>query len=195
MSGYDMLEGVERGHYRAILADPAWTYETFSDKGKDRSPEKHYACMTIDEIKALPVAEVAAKDCLLFLWVIDTHIPQALEVMRAWGFQYSTVAFNWVKTNRDGSPFTGMGHWTRANPELVLLGKRGKPTRKAKDVRRLVMSPRREHSRKPDELHDLIRRLCDGPYLELFARCRRPGWTCRGNEVGKFVAPELEDFI
>lgn len=191
----ELLAEVKRGHYRAILADPPWTYQTYSDKGKDRSPEQHYSCMTLDEIKQLPVQDVAAKDSLLFLWTIDTHIPQALEVMRAWGFSFSTVAFNWVKTNRDGSPFTGMGHWTRANPELVLLGKRGSPKRKAADVRRLIMSPRREHSRKPDELHKMIQRLCDGPYLELFARSYRAGWTCCGNELAKFPDPELEGLL
>lgn len=192
------FEGLKKKHYKAILADPAWLYQTRSDKGKDRSPEKHYSCMTLDEIKALPVPELAAKDCVLFMWCIDTHWPQALEVFKAWGFEYKTVGFYWVKTNKDGSPFTGMGHWSRANPEPcltsfdveeqvpVFLATKGAPKRDAKDVRRLIMSVRREHSRKPDEIYDRIESLVRGPYLELFARTERDGWDCWGNETKKF---------
>ena len=188
------FEGLLRNHYRVILADPPWTFSTRSNKGKDRSPEQHYQCMTLDDIKALPVAEIAAKDCALFMWVIDTHLEMAFDVLRAWGFTYKTKGFNWVKLNADGSPFTGMGFWTRANPEDCLLATTedcllatsGSPKRSAKDVRRLIMSPRREHSRKPDETYDSIERLVDGPYCELFGRQSRPGWHVWGNETTKF---------
>ena len=113
--------GLRKNAYGVIYADPAWTFTTRSDKGKDRSPEQHYDCMTLDDIKALPVRDLAAKNCVLLIWVIDTHLPMALEVIEAWGFKYKTKAFNWVKTNKDGSPFTGMGFWTRANPEDCLM--------------------------------------------------------------------------
>lgn len=190
--------GLKKNGYGVIYADPAWTFTTRSDKGKERSPEQHYQCMTLEDIKALPVSNLATKNCVLLMWVIDTHLPMALDVMTAWGFTYKTKGFNWVKLNQDGSPFTGMGFWTRANPEDCLygtindaeedclLGTKGRPQRIAKDVRRLVMSPRREHSRKPDEIRDEIERLVDGPYVELFARETKPGWCSWGNQTNLF---------
>jgi N6-adenosine-specific RNA methylase IME4 len=114
--------------------------------------------------------------------------------MRAWGFTYKTVGFYWTKLNKgngrlvfdERSFFTGLGFWTRANPEPCLLATRGKPKRRSADVRKLVISPRREHSRKPDEIYDRIAALCDGPYLEMFARSSRPGWDSWGMEAGLF---------
>lgn len=181
--------GLMKNGYGAIYADPAWTFTTRSDKGKDRSPEQHYDCMTLDDIKALPVQDLAAKNCVLLLWTIDTHLPMALDVIKAWGFTYKTKGFNWVKLNKDGTPFTGMGFWTRANPEDCLLATQGSPKRDAKDVRRLVMSPRREHSRKPDEIRGEIERLVSGPYVELFARETKPGWHCWGKQTTRFNDP------
>lgn len=189
--------------FGAILADPPWTFVTRSQAGKDRSAEMHYDCMSIPEIKALPVGDLAAKDATLFMWVTDPLIPLGLEVMEAWGFRYKTVAFNWAKLNKEpkkatkkklqdgwteSSFFTGMGYWSRANAELCLLGTRGAPKRIHKDVRRLLIAPRREHSRKPDQIYDRIERLTPGPYLELFARTSHPGWAYWGNEVDKFAA-------
>lgn len=118
-------------------------------------------------------------------------LPQALDLMEAWGFAFKTVVFNWVKLNKSGETkrvaddpfFTGLGYWTRANPELCLLGTRGKPRRQLKAVRRLVVSERREHSRKPDEIYDRIEQLVDGPYLELFARERRGRWDAIGDQL------------
>jgi len=197
------LAGLRRGHYRAIVADPPWSFLTRSDKGKDRSPENHYDCMTLDEIKAMPVAEIAAKDCVLVMWVIDTHIQMALDVIEAWGFTYKTRAFCWVKTNKEpgealdpSSYFTGMGFWTRANPEDAMLATRGSPKRNedGKGVRRLIVAPRREHSRKPDEVLERVEALVPGPYCELFSRATRPGWDQMGNETGKFdPGSELDD--
>jgi N6-adenosine-specific RNA methylase IME4 len=121
----------------------------------------------------------------LFLWATDPLLPRALDVIEAWGFVYKTVAFTWVKTNRTGRGFfTGLGYWTRANPEICLLATRGNPRRVGRDVPRLLIAPRREHSRKPDEVYGRIERLVPGPYLELFARARRPNWTAWGAEVG-----------
>jgi N6-adenosine-specific RNA methylase IME4 len=182
------------GAYRTIYADPPWRFGTYSDKGKGRSAEAHYDCMTLADIKALPVADWAAKDAVLLMWATDPMLRHALEVIEAWGFTYKTVAFYWVKLNknRDGlflGPrdfFTGMGFWTRANPELCLLATRGKPQRRATDVAKLLVAARREHSRKPDEAYERIERLVDGPYLELFARASRPGWDRLGNQAGLF---------
>lgn len=200
-------------HYKAILADPPWRMKMYSEKGMGRcpdgkltraqsrtnNPERHYATMAMDEIKALPVNHLAAEDCILFMWAIDPLLPQAIEVGEAWGFEYKTVAFVWAKMRREtstrGGQFEdwqhkqfpmGTGYWTRANPEICLLFTRGKPKRLSAAVRKLVIEPRREHSRKPDRIHRDIEQLCDGPYAELFARTRRPGWDVWGNQTDKF---------
>lgn len=175
------------GHYGVILADPPWAFSVRSPKGMGRSAENHYPTMPIAEIKRLPVADLAAKDCVLLMWVTDPFLSAGFDVLKAWGFAYKTVGFYWTKTNRDGSPFTGTGYWTRANPEQCLLATRGNPKRVDKGVSRLIVSRRREHSRKPDEQYERIERLCRGPYAELFARSSRPGWDSWGNQVGKFA--------
>jgi N6-adenosine-specific RNA methylase IME4 len=171
-------------HYRVIYADPPWTFSTYSRKGKGRSAEAYYDCLPLPEIKALPVADWAADDCVLLLWATDPLLPRAFEVIEAWGFAYKTVGFYWAKLQKTADPvlytaasfFTGLGFWTRANPELCLLATRGHPHRRRSDVRKLIVSPRREHSRKPDAAYDRIEALCPGPYLEMFARASRPGW-------------------
>ncbi len=175
--------------YKVIYADPPWTFATYSRKGKGRSPEAYYDCMSLADIKALPVAEWAADDCVLLLWATDPLLEKALETVRAWGFTYKTVGFYWAKLKKldtsfsERSFFTGLGFWTRANPELCLLATRGKPHRRGANVRKLIVSPRREHSRKPDEAYERIEALCEGPYLEMFARFARPGWDSWGIET------------
>jgi N6-adenosine-specific RNA methylase IME4 len=178
-------------HYRVIYADPPWTFATYSRKGKGRSAEAHYDCMSLAEIKALPVAEWAADDCVLLMWTTDPLLEKAFDVICAWGFTYKTVGFYWVKLNKSSpqlvydkrSFFTGLGFWTRANPEPCLLATRGSPHRRRADVPKLIVSPRREHSRKPDEVYERIEALCEGPYLEMFARSARPGWFPWGLEA------------
>jgi len=190
--------------YRVIYADPPWRFATYSDRGKGRSAEAHYDCLTIDQIKAIPVRQWAADDAVLLLWATDPLLPRALEVIEAWGFTYKTVGFYWVKLNKSvagrlapdllgNGPllsgrdfFTGLGFWTRANPEPCLLATRGHPKRRAGDVQKLLLAPRREHSRKPEEAYGRIERLLPGPYLELFARQSRPGWDGFGNQPGLF---------
>ena len=171
-------------HYKVIYADPPWTFATYSRKGKGRSAEAHYDCMSLADIKALPVADWAAPDCALFLWATDPSLPQALGVIEAWGFAYKTVAFTWAKTTKDGAGFPiGCGYWTRANPKQCLLATRGRPQRLSRAVPQLIVAPRREHSRKPDEVYKRIEALVPGPYLELFARAPREGWQPWGYEV------------
>lgn len=173
------------GSYRVIYADPPWRFSTWSAKGKGRSPEAWYDCLDLEAIEGLPVADWAAADALLLLWATDPLLDRALEVIRAWGFTYKTVGFYWVKLNPSGRGFhKGLGFWTRANPEPCLLATRGSPKRRGRDVEKLVVAPRREHSRKPEEVYERIERLADGPYLELFARTRRPGWDAWGLETG-----------
>ncbi len=180
--------------YGVIYADPPWTFATYSAKGKGRSAEAHYPCMSFEDLRKVPVADWAARDSILLLWVTDPLLPKGLELIEAWGFTYKTVGFYWAKLKKSASPmcfseadfFTGMGFWTRANVEQCLLATRGHPKRLAKDVRRLVIAPRREHSRKPEDAYTLIERLAAGPYLELFARERRAGWDAWGDEAGLF---------
>ena len=186
-------------HYGVIYADPPWTFSTYSRKGKGRSAEAYYDCMSIEEIKAVPVKEWAAKDSVLLLWTTDPLLEKALAVIRAWGFTYKTVGFYWAKLKRsvprdqynDRSFFSGLGFWTRANPELCLLATRGSPHRRKANVQKLVISPRREHSRKPDEVYERIEALCEGPYLEIFARSARDGWHNLGIEVDAFEAGRI----
>lgn len=176
--------------FGVIYADPPWSFRNWSAKGTGRNALSHYDCLDFRSLAALPVLDLAAPDCALFLWATDPLLPKAIELIEAWGFEYKTVGFYWVKLNskakHDADYFTGLGYWTRANPEQCLLATRGKPLRKAKDVRRLVTDKRREHSRKPDCVRDRIERLVDGPYLELFARETKPGWECWGNQTGLF---------
>ncbi len=170
--------------YRVVYADPPWSFATYSHKGKGRSAEAHYDCMTLDDIKALPVADWAADDCALLLWATDPLLEKAFEVIKAWGFAYKTVGFYWAKQNKSGNGFfMGTGYYTRGNPEQCLLATRGKPKRLSRSVQKLVVAPRREHSRKPDCVRDRIEALFDGPYLEVFARSTKTGWDAWGNET------------
>ena len=186
--------------YGVIYADPPWSFKNYSEKGTGRNAVAHYQCMDFAILAALEPQRCAAKDCVLFLWATDPLLPKALELIEAWGFTYKTVGFYWAKTNKRAkldelSPddfFTGLGYWSRANVEQCLLATRGSPPRMAKDVKRLVISPRREHSRKPDEVFTRIERLARGPYLEMFARESRPGWDAWGDQSALFDAGPVE---
>lgn len=188
----DPFAHLPRNHFRTICADPPWRFRTWSETNQHKAASKHYPLMMTDDIKALPVSEIAAEHSVLLLWAVNPMVPHAIEVMKAWGFTYKTLGFIWAKTtsrtDMSWAPkyHMGLGYWTRANSEIVLLGVRGKPTRLAKDVRQLIVSSRREHSRKPDEFYERVQRLCGGPYIELFSRKSRPGWISWGDEVGKF---------
>lgn len=180
------------GKYAVIHADAAWMF-----KAGTKSRPQHYKRMTLDEIKAMPVAALAEKDCWLFFWTTGPHLEQAFEVLKAWGFKYSAMGFVWVKLNKNAGGlffllrdiFMGHGYTTRHNAEFCLLAKRGKPKRLSKKVHEIILAPRREHSRKPDEVFDRIEEYTSGPYLELFSRKSRPGWQHWGDESGKFDYP------
>lgn len=166
----------------AILMDPQWKFKTRSSAGEGRSANLHYTTEGLDEIKAMPVAELAADDCALFMWMLDWCPQDALDLIAHYGFRHVTTAFTWAKTEGDGWHF-GMGYWTRANPEQCWLATRGNPERLHADVRQLIVAQVMEHSRKPDEIYTGIERLVAGPYLELNARRPRAGWTSWGNEL------------
>ena len=198
----DPFLGLQRNHFKAILCDPPWPFATWSHIGLagdseqknrgQRSRTAPYSTMQHDDIYNLPVSDLAAKDCVLFLWVVQTQLPQAVMLLERWGFEFKTCAFAWFKG--EGLPLfqddirvpIGCGYWTRAQFEQCWLATRGKPKRLNADVRQAILEPRREHSRKPSCVYERIERLVAGPYLELFARTTRPGWTSWGNEVGKF---------
>ena len=173
--------------YKVIYADPPWYFKSYSEKGEGRNATKHYKCAGISDIISLPVSNLAEGNSTLIMWVTDPFLQQAFKVIEAWGFTYKTVAFTWVKQNKKNNDyFKGLGYWTRANPEMALLATKGKPHRISSNVDQLVVSKRREHSRKPDEIYGRIESLLEGPYIELFARNQQPGWDNWGNEVDKF---------
>jgi N6-adenosine-specific RNA methylase IME4 len=170
-----------KGQFSCLLADPPWSFRTYG--GKDVAPargEQPYSVMLLADLKALPVGDVAAKDAILFMWTVSHLQDEATDLARSWGFTPKSVAFIWDKGR------IGMGYWTRQEVEICKLYTRGKPKRKSKGVRQLIRSPRREHSRKPDEQYGRIEALVDGPYLEMFARQAWPGWAAWGAETGKY---------
>lgn len=178
------------GGYGVCLADPPWAFRSFA--GKQLAPTlgaQPYDVMSLDDIKALPVGDVMAKDSLLFMWTVSHLQAEAIEVGRAWGFKPVSVAFVWDKGR------LGMGYWTRQEVEICHLFKRGKPKRLSKGVRSVIRAPRREHSRKPDEQYPRIEALVAGPYLEMFARQSRPGWATWGAESTKFDAANDNDEV
>jgi N6-adenosine-specific RNA methylase IME4 len=177
-----------QGPFGVILADPPWSFKTYGGKTgtPHRSANDHYVTTETGALADIPVADVAARDCALFMWVVDSHVDQALELGAAWGFGFKTIAFIWSKGAEDEVPRIGMGYWTRKQGEVCFMFTRGKPKRQSAAVRQMLFGKRREHSRKPDEQYERIEALVGGPYLELFARHTRPGWAAWGNETEKF---------
>lgn len=174
------------GKFGAIMADPPWTFRLRGKDNLKKSAAKHFGLMSFNDILRLPVRDIAADDCVLFLWTPDAHLGQAFQVIEDWGFTYKTMGFYWVKTTRLGRFFFGMGFWTRQNPEMCLLATRGRPRRLSAAIPSLIVAQRREYARKPEEARERIERLVAGPYCELFGRQQRPGWTVWGNEADKF---------
>lgn len=178
--------------YNIIYSDPPWSYD---DKAKNRGgAERHYITTDIDELCKMPVPEICADDCIMFMWATFPKIQEALQLLEAWGFQYKTNAFTWVKKNKiKESWFWGMGRWTRSNAEICLLGIKGKPQRVGKGVHSVIDAVEENsvivekimaHSKKPDIVRDKIIELCgDLPRLEMFARTAPEGWDVFGNEA------------
>lgn len=195
----DPFAQLERGRYACILADPPWAFRTYDARQvtPHRREEDHYLTMTFEQMAALPVADLAAKNCALFMWVIGTHIPDSIRLGEAWGFKFKTDVFYWMKMGSNhaqddlflGEPDAriSMGYYSRKQVEPVYLFTRGKPKRLSKGVRQIIRAPKREHSRKPDEQYERIEALVGGPRLELFARTTREGWDSWGNQTDKFA--------
>jgi len=175
--------------YKIIYADPPYEFKTYSKKGQTKangSMLPHYNTMSLEDIKKLPIQNICDEECILFLWVTMPTIEQAFELIKSWGFKYKTCAFAWVKQNPSGNGiYSGLGHYTCQNIELCLLATKNKfPKRIDKSIKQIVLSPRREHSRKPDEVRERIVKLMgDLPRIELFARQKVEGWDCWGNEI------------
>lgn len=181
--------------YKLIYADPAWEYRDKASAGKRGACHK-YPVMSLDAIKRLPITKIAADDCLLAMWWVPPMPQEALDVVAAWGFTLKTMhGFTWHKLSKTGKrDHFGMGNLTRANAECCLFATRGKPKRISARVRSLIVSPVREHSRKPDEARDrLVALMGDVPRVELFARQRYDGWDAFGNQVpGSIELPTYE---
>jgi N6-adenosine-specific RNA methylase IME4 len=182
-----LLAKADGRRFGAILADPPWQFQNKTGKvAPEHRRLSRYATLTLDEIERLPVAEVAADVAHLYLWVPNALLPEGLAVLRAWGFQYKSNLV-WHKVRKDGgSDGRGVGFYFRNVTELVLFGVRGRNARTRAAARRQVnylSSRKREHSRKPDELYPIIEACSPGPYLELFARGVREGWTAWGQQA------------
>lgn len=181
-----MSDTLPPGPFGCILADPPWAFRTYSGKHctPHRGAHDHYITTRTDALSEIPLAPVVAKDAALFMWVVDSHLEEAFQLGRAWGFEFKTCAFVWVKSKPGGYPHIGMGYWTRKQTEQCWLFTRGSPKRLGKGVEQIIHCPRGAHSAKPEQQYGLIERLVGGPYLEMFARTTKPGWTAWGNQVG-----------
>lgn len=176
------------GPYKIIYADPPWSYKDKANAGKRGSGHK-YDIMTVEEIRSLPVNDIAADDCLLAMWWVAPMPFEALSIVEAWGFKLKTMkGFTWHKETKFGKSHFGMGNWTRANTEDCLFAVKGNPRRINAGVRQYVSSLRREHSRKPEEVRiSLVTLMGDLPRVELFARQKTEGWDVFGNEVEESI--------
>lgn len=176
------------GQFGCILADPPWRFDTFDGESAvpTQAPDP-YETMTLDDIKALPLDFTGNADCVCVMWATAPLLPEAIETLEAWGFRYKTAGA-WAKQSSTGQKWAfGTGYVFRSAAEFFLVGTRGKPRFNSRSVRNLIVAPVREHSRKPDDMHTLCETLFDGPYLELFARAPRSGWTVWGNQIEKFA--------
>ena len=186
----DMLETANGEKFQTILADPPWR---FTNRTGKMAPEhrrlSRYQTMDIPEIKKLPVAEIVQEPGHLYLWVPNALLPEGIDVLRAWGFEYKSNIV-WHKVRKDGgSDGRGVGFYFRNVTELVLFGVRGKKARTLAPGRRqvnMICTQKREHSRKPDELYDLIEACSNGPFFEMFARSTREGWVACGDQAQNY---------
>lgn len=175
--------------YQIIYADPPWKYQGGM---MNASVTDHYSVMDVTDIAKFPVASLADDNCALFMWVTMPKLNECFGVIKAWGFEYKTVAFTWVKSNKLRGYFFGQGRWTRGNAELCLLATKGSPHRIRADIAQLVVSDILEHSHKPTIVRELIVQLMgDLPRVELFSRHKAEGWDSWGNEVESDITLDI----
>jgi N6-adenosine-specific RNA methylase IME4 len=181
------------GGWATLYADPPWRFMNYSAKGEAKNPVAHYPCMTLAELKAMPVAQLAGANSAIFMWATFPMLPEALELMAAWGFEYKTGGA-WAKQSSTGRKLAfGPGYIFRGAAEILLVGTRGHPAWLSRSERNVWLAPIREHSRKPDCVVEMIERLAAAPRLELFARQKRSGWDSWGDEVEKFNEAQKAD--
>jgi len=173
--------------YQIIYVDPPWSYNDTQKSGGTAffGASVRYPVMNNKDILKLPINNLAEKDCVLFMWATNPLLPEALETMKAWGFKYKTVAFCWIKKTINGKQIHNMGRWTMGGMELCLLGTKGHPQRKVKNIKQTFEALRTRHSQKPFEVRKFITDLMgeDRTKIELFARQKTEGWDVWGNEV------------
>lgn len=173
------------GGFDLIMADPPWSFDNFSAAGEAKNAKAQYGCMSIDDIKAMPVSALAADNCVLWLWVTNPMLREGFATLEAWGFEFKTAG-HWVKRTKHGKLAFGTGYILRCAGEPFLIGTRGAP-KTERNVRSVFEGPIREHSRKPDEAFTEAERLMPhARRIEVFSRQRRPGWSNWGNEAEKF---------
>lgn len=168
--------------YDIIYADPPWAYRNMGNI--QATANSHYSTMKQEDIEALPIGQLAKPNSILFMWATFPKMQEALNTIKAWGFEYKTVGFTWIKKNKNGSNFFGVGWYTKSNAEVCLIGVKGKPPKVSNKVSQIIESVREEHSKKPDIVRDKIIEFCgDFSRIELFARQHAEGWDCWGNEA------------
>lgn len=168
--------------YDIIYADPPWQYRNMGNI--QATANSHYDTMTQKEINNLPVSKLAKDNSILFLWATFPKIQEALDTIKAWGFEYKTACFVWIKKNKNGSNFFGVGWYTKSNAEVCLIATKGKAPKQSNKVSQIVETIREEHSKKPQQVRDKIVEFCgDLPRIELFASQSVAGWDCWGNEA------------
>lgn len=181
------------GGFATVLADPPWRFANRTGKvAPEHRRLDRYGTMDLEEIKALPVGDVTAPNAHLYLWVPNALLLEGIEVLQAWGFRYVSNVI-WAKRRKDGGPDgRGVGFYFRNVTEPILFGVKGsmRTLAPARSTVNMIETRKREHSRKPDEQYDLIESCSPGPYLEMFARYARPGWSAWGNEADAAVEPK-----
>lgn len=189
----DFVKEVKQKNYGVILADPPWRFQNRTGKmAPEHKRLNRYDTLSLDEIKEIPTHLVAAKNSHLYLWVPNALLKEGLEVMEAWGFKYKSNII-WHKVRKDGGPDgRGVGFYFRNTTEIVLFGIRGslrtlKPGRRQVNI---IRTQKQEHSRKPDELYEIIEQCSPGPYLEIFARGKRANWDVFGNQADSNYRPD-----
>lgn len=184
--------------FSTIYADPPWRFQNRTGKvAPEHKRLNRYDTMELKDIKSLPIQEIAAEKCHLYLWVPNALLPDGLEVMKSWGFEYKGNIV-WEKVRKDGAPDgRGVGFYFRNVTEILLFGVKGTPNRTLAPARsqvNLVRTQKREHSRKPDEIVPIIEKCSPGPFIELFARGKREGWTMWGDQAQEDYEPTWETY-
>jgi len=193
----DFVKEVSDKSYRTVLADPPWRFENRTGKvAPEHKRLNRYQTLSLDEIKEIPVHLAVANDSHLYLWVPNALLKEGLEVMQAWGFTYKTNIV-WHKIRQDGGPDgRGVGFYFRNTTEIVLFGTRGhlRTLQPGRSQVNIIRSRKFEHSRKPDELYEIIEKCSPGPFLELFARGKRYNWDVFGNQANADYKPDWKTY-